>query len=376
MGEISSGHASLWISSGALYPPPLLPPSWAITIAMNHWPLDRRSEDWSMKAVGLLNGWISGKRWVRSMRRSFTMVELLVVLAIIGVLVGLLLPAIQQAREAARRMQCQNNLKQLGLATHLFESSRKVFPASGWTTSGPGNPQGKFVGWRTLIMPNIEQSNVRQLYDTGLNWWEGTNVTVGSIPIPIMQCPSVPQGPQVMTAVAKSPRPALTFTTPLARTDYEAIQGVQPASIDTSLYNASNRFAVMHRNSTVRFADIIDGTSQTLMIVECGGRPSVYQRGKSMSTLSNDQGIGWIDSEGAFSLDGSNADGSLEGCGIAQGCNGGINRRNNNELYSFHVGSCQVLFADGHVGTLSESMDIMVLAAISTRAAGEVVVLD
>lgn len=307
------------------------------------------------------------------MRRAMTLVELLVVIAIIGVLVGLLLPAVQQAREAARRMQCQNNLKQLGLAIHNFESSNRVFPASGWTTVGPGNPSGKFVGWRVMVLPFLEQSNVRELYDQSKNWWEGTNAAVGSIPIPIMFCPSVPSQPPVMSAVAKSPRPALTFATPLARTDYEAIQGVQPSSIDTALYNSSNRFSVMHRNSTNRFADITDGTSQTIMVVESGGRPSVYRNAKGMPTLNNDQGIGWVDSEGPFSLDGSNRDGSSEGCGIANGCSIAINRRNDNEPYSFHSAGAFVLFADGHVAMQSESTPILAMAALCTRAASEIV---
>ena len=95
-------------------------------------------------------------------RRAFTLVELLVVIAIIGVLVALLLPAVQQAREAARRINCQNNLQQLGLALHSFHDTHGVFPASGWTMAGPGNPAGKFVGWRALVLPYIEQDNLHE----------------------------------------------------------------------------------------------------------------------------------------------------------------------------------------------------------------------
>lgn len=308
-----------------------------------------------------------------SIRRGFTLIELLVVIAIIAVLIGLLLPAVQQVREAAARTQCQNNLKQLGLALHGFHDANQVFPASGWTQAGPGNPQGKFVGWRPLTLPFIEQENLQKLYDFSSNWWEGTNPTAAGVPVKTYQCPSVPQRSDVLSAVAKPPRPAMTFPVPIAPTDYEAIMGVQPSSIDPARYNSVNRFSVMHRNSRVRMADVGDGTSSTIMVVECAGRPAVYRNGAMVPSLSDDQGIGWADSEGPFSLDGSNADGSSEGCTPANGCTFAMNVRNDNEPYSFHRGGCNFLFTDGHVQFLRSSIPLSVMAALCTRNAGEVV---
>src|SRR5262245_34072366 len=108
-------------------------------------------------------------------RRGFTLIELLVVIAIIAFLIGLLSPAVQKIRESANRLKCQTNMKQLGLALHNFHDTYQAFPASGWTQAGPGNPAGKYVGWRPLILPFIEQENLQRLYDFNLNWWEGTN---------------------------------------------------------------------------------------------------------------------------------------------------------------------------------------------------------
>jgi prepilin-type N-terminal cleavage/methylation domain-containing protein/prepilin-type processing-associated H-X9-DG protein len=307
-------------------------------------------------------------------RRGFTLIELLVVIAIIAILIGLLLPAVQKVRDAAARAQCQNNMKQLGLALHNFHDSNGVFPASGWTMAGPGNPAGKFVGWRPLTLPYIEQENLQKLYDFNVNWWEGTNPTAAAVPVKTYRCPSTPER-EVLSAVAKPPRPAMTFVNPLGVTDYEAIMGVQPGTINphlgTAFYDGGNRFSVMSRNSRTKMVTIRDGTSSTIMVIECGGRPVVFRNRTQPPGLSNDQGIGWADSEGPFSLDGAAPDGSAEGCGLA--CNASMNKKNDNEPYSFHSGGANFLFADGHVQFLSDSVPLTTLAALCTMQAGEVV---
>ncbi len=169
----------------------------------------------------------------------------------------------------------------------------------------------------------------------------------------------------------------MTFANPIAPTDYEAIQGVQPAAVNPHLpspvYDPTNRFAVMHRNSAVRFADIGDGSSSTVMVLECGARPLVFRGRRPEPGLDNDQGIGWADSEGPFSLDGARADGSAEGCGPADGCTASMNARNDNEPYSFHTGGGNMVFADGHVAFVRETVPLPVLAALCTRNAGEVI---
>jgi prepilin-type N-terminal cleavage/methylation domain-containing protein/prepilin-type processing-associated H-X9-DG protein len=306
----------------------------------------------------------------RDRQNAFTLIELLVAIAIIGTLVSLLLPAVQQARETSRRSACQNNLRQCGLALLTFEGSRGVFPPSGWTVVAPTNPAGKFVGWRAIILPHVEQAALSHQYDPGLHWWEGKNLDLGNQRLKIFLCASVPQRVPVTAIIAKSPRPAMRFALPLAPSDYEALMGVQPV-VDQALYASplANR-SVLFRNSTTRMSEITDGSSQTIIIVECSARPLVYRGRTARFDLANDQGQGWLDSDGAFSFDGASADGSLQGQGPLLTPRA-INATNENEPYSFHPGGASCLLADGHVEFISESIALELFAALSTRAGGE-----
>lgn len=309
----------------------------------------------------------------RPYRRSgFTLIELLVTISIIAILVSLLLPAVQNAREAARRVQCRNNLKQIGLAVHNFEGTYRRFPASGYTKATTANPYGSYVSWRASVLPYLEQSAAFDDYRFDQHWWSDENLAAGRHKLSVYQCPSVPSQAPITQAVAKSPRPALTFPEPVQRSDYDAVMGIRNI-IDPAFYaNRSTIRSVMFRNSETRFADITDGSSNTIAVIECAARPDVYRRQQRVAELKNDQGNGWLDSESAFSVDGASADGSQQGRGAVV-TSASMNVTNENEIYSFHSGGALFLFADGHVSFLSESIDLKTLAKLITRAGGEVV---
>jgi prepilin-type N-terminal cleavage/methylation domain-containing protein/prepilin-type processing-associated H-X9-DG protein len=302
--------------------------------------------------------------------KGFTLVELLVSIAILGILVAILLPAVQGAREAARKVACANNLRQIGLALHQFVDTRKCFPASGWTLAAPQNPTGAYIGWQASVLVHLEQNQVAFGYDRTSHWWSDPNLLIGRIPMSVYQCPSTPLSERPRALVAKPPRPALVLDSPLGPTDYAAIMGVR-ASIAPRFYLSTEATrSVMYRNSITRFSDITDGASNTVMVVESGARPAVFRLGKYVKDAGNEQGNGWVDSEGGFSLDGSDAMGLRQGAGPSL-TPYVMNRTNENEPYSFHLGGCHFLYADGRCEFTDESIDLLIAAGLCTRSAGE-----
>ena len=311
----------------------------------------------------------------KSFRPAFTLIELLVVIAIIALLMALLLPAIQKVRAAADRMSCASNLRQIGIALHHYHNDYNTLPASGWTVVNSSNPSGKYVGWRAVLTPYIEQDSIRSKYDRNYHWWEEPNLTLAATKVKIYVCPATPDRGEVTSAIAKPPRPAMTFAKPPAPTDYEAIMGVA-ATVNPTLYSvASVNRSAMFRNSQVKLPHIYDGTHTTILIAETAGRPLTYRGRQARSDIPNDQGICWADSEGGYSLDGSNEDGSLQGLGPVLTPKA-INATNFNEPYAFHPMGANFLFADGHVQFIAEQVKLEILAALCTRNASEVVTVE
>jgi len=225
---------------------------------------------------------MSFSKWIVVRRVGFTLVELLVVIAIIGVLVGLLLPAVQSAREAARAMQCKNNLKQIGLGLHNYESTFRTFPPGfiSQTTgpwSGGGNDPVPEVGpgWSVMAMmlPQIEESALYELIDFGLPISAPANQLARSTNVSSYRCPSDTWRDPVSvwpTTIGINDLAAISYTGLLGGADPT---GNGPTGAYLARYEETPFNGMFHRNKAIRHADILDGTSNTIGI---GERASMF----------------------------------------------------------------------------------------------------
>ncbi len=199
-------------------------------------------------------------------RAGFTLVELLVVIALIGTLAGLLLPAVQMAREAGRRISCANNLKQIGLALHGYLDANRAFPASSTSDVDEGgwisDPQSQNIhSWRSVILPFLEQSNLLHQINFTVSALDPTNLPVGSQLVPEYRCPSY-------SGSLVSANPSYTrFSSTLVIANYVAI-GASDAGHLYAAVNGLTPDGTMYPQSSIRPVDILDGLSHTLLVVE------------------------------------------------------------------------------------------------------------
>jgi prepilin-type N-terminal cleavage/methylation domain-containing protein/prepilin-type processing-associated H-X9-DG protein len=374
-------------------------------------------------------------------RRGFTLIELLVVIAIIAVLIALLLPAVQSAREAARRAQCVNNMKQIGLGILNFESTNSYMPPSvehniaslvdNDPSAAATGAQYERQGVMALILPYMEQSNIYNQINLNLSCFDQKNVppatggsgglfpgvgqnSVYSTAMAAYLCPSDPV-PATINYYNQcwskfgngSSSPVPTPPTQIwGRSDYFAMPGFDsdlPTSLGYStagvnaLANSGDvgticDIAAAVKNQTtgsygnawphVTIAAITDGTSNTVMIGEMAARPVGYNHARQIYVQGtgpvdgiinpvNGGGGAWADPFSYAHLDGSQANGIR---GFPGTCV--INCTTNNEIYSFHPGGANLLFADGSVHFIKETINPFTLVGMVTRGMGEILSAD
>ncbi len=303
-------------------------------------------------------------------RRAFTLVELLVVIAIIGILVGLLLPAVQSAREAARRMQCTNNVRQLGLAAHNYESANRRLP-SGWVANNIHGEPG--WGWSAALLPFMEGNNLHNQIDFRIPIEDSSHAQVRVTVVPTFLCPSDP-GPNIFEIAAgdghdhehdgfaigrgfgglgNNPATALTTVDdppeklfPVAKSNYVGMFGT--IELEDAPYKGDGIF---YGNSRIKFRDVTDGLSNTLMV------------GERSSRLGGSIWLGNIPEA---------AEPHARILGVADH-SPNAPQGHFDDFSSYHPGGANFMRADVSVTFLSDNIDLQVYQAMATRAGGEVV---
>lgn len=347
-----------------------------------------------------------------SRRQAFTLIELLVVIAIIAVLIGLLVPAVQKVREAANRMSCTNNLKQLGMATANYESTNLTLPparvdapagypvpAFGVAAPATGTLQH---GPITFLLPYLEQEALFKQYNMGLTWSDPGNATAIATIVKTVVCPSAPDAPQSRLDTGNPPGSTNAPRWSSAPTDYALANGVNgklgfapystippiPGYDPTNGATDKNQYigGILPSGTISSFstamsppfygdigkkslAGILDGTSNTVGFCEDAGRPFNYRTGNVKSSFRS-SGSGWADPDAEYWVDGFSTDGATSLGPCTANCS------NNNENFSFHTGGYNAVFLDGSVRFLKQSLTMAQVAAMISRAGGETVNLD
>jgi prepilin-type N-terminal cleavage/methylation domain-containing protein/prepilin-type processing-associated H-X9-DG protein len=299
----------------------------------------------------------------RRRRSAFTLIELLVVIAILAVLIGLLLPAVQKVREAANRLSCSNNLKQAGLAALNFENTYHQFPPAVVTgrvpklaDAAPGTSHGLWP----FLLPFTEQQNLAAQYRWDVSWSDPYNEAARMVQLKGLQCPSAE--PDRVGGADPTGTGAMG-----ACTDYVATIWVTEIPVSLRLIDpVGNYSGVLAHDYMTRLTEITDGTSNTTLIGESAGRPKRWQAGQYVPGPPYPAGA-WAAPTSFIGLQGAQFDGASRGGPCA------INCSNQGEVYSFHPGGANFVFADGSVRFLGAGINIRVMAALITRAGGEVV---
>jgi prepilin-type N-terminal cleavage/methylation domain-containing protein/prepilin-type processing-associated H-X9-DG protein len=338
----------------------------------------------------------------RSPGRAFTLIELLVVIAIIGVLLSLLLPAVQAARGAARQTQCINNLKQIGLAIASYESSHgcivsgylsalrplPVLGVPGYNPDPQTNDNGPGWGWLALLLPEVEQAPLHNAINFNLPTWVPENSTAVVVSLDVYLCPSANNATPTCPMVDAQRNLLQVANQNLARANYQYNMGWNDTSITPANANYDDPVkgcnGPIYRNSHVTYAGVSDGLSNTVV----AGEKTPY--------LADASWVGIIPgyrhfSYNAFASAGTGGlDINYDYPGALLAIHSGpslyespvvIHPPNSplghtDEMYSLHPGGANVLFGDGSVRFIKQSINLLTWQALSSRASGEVISAD
>ena len=309
-------------------------------------------------------------------RRGFTLVELLVVIAIIGILVSLLLPAVQAAREAARRMKCSNHLRQVGLACHMYHDTNRTLPPGRLvydSLDSSGQPTKVVTGFLAMILPFIEQSSLGEEYEQQFGFDDPINQDAVNKPVQLYLCPSTPGDRRMPIYCGWN----LGWTTNVndipdvtgIATDYQGVRGMH--FVDRGRHVWNSECGVLNQKGS-KFRDITDGTSQTILLFEMAGKGNHWQLGRMQPPPTNAQFYGYGPWAGNNGIGVYNwlPDASDKGCDT---CNSFINIDNTSSPYSFHEGLVTIVLADGSTRTLTESIETELFVNLCRKRDGNVI---